>query len=66
MQARYSAGRGSPDVADRVLSAIPYLLPFLDAFSYGRFLFWQVPAIKAIVAPFIPVLKVYAGIPFAP
>lgn len=34
VQARY--GNSSPEVADRVIAAVPYLLPFLDAFSYGR------------------------------
>ncbi len=63
VQARYNS---SPDVVERVLSAVPYLLPFLDAFAYGRFLFLQVPAVKALVTPVVPLLQLYTNIPFAP
>jgi hypothetical protein len=63
VQARYAPSQ--PDVVDRVLSAVPYLLPFLDAFSYGRFLFYQFPSVKAMVMPFVPMLNLYASIPFA-
>jgi Chloroplast import apparatus Tic20-like len=62
--ARYRSS--TPDVQDRVLAAVPYLLPFLDAFGYGRFLFYQYPAITRALSPMSPLLQLYASVPFAP
>eukprot|EP00879_Flechtneria_rotunda_P002789 GHRR01002998.1.p1 GENE.GHRR01002998.1~~GHRR01002998.1.p1 ORF type:complete len:212 (+),score=45.30 GHRR01002998.1:166-801(+) len=64
MLARYRGG--SPDIADRVLAAVPYLLPFLDSFSYGRFLFYQFPQITRVIAPLSPLVSLYSSVPFAP
>lgn len=64
VQARYRGG--SPGVGERVLAAIPYLLPFLDSFSYGRFLFYQYPIITRAIAPLAPLISFYATVPFAP
>jgi uncharacterized membrane protein len=65
--ARYNSYRSSsgPNVGERVLAALPFLLPFLDAFSYGRFLFFQFPAVARAVAPFAPLLQLYHSVPFA-
>lgn len=46
VNARYGgssmAGRsGQPEIVDRVIAALPYLLPFFNAFSYGRYLFYM-------------------------
>lgn len=66
VSARYGSYRSSaPNVAERVLAAVPYLLPFLDAFSYGRFLFYQFPVIARAVAPIAPLLSLYHSVPFA-
>lgn len=64
VEARYRGG--SPDIQDRVLAAIPYLLPFLDSFGYGRFLFYQFPQITRVIAPMSPLISLYASVPFAP
>eukprot|EP00882_Tetradesmus_deserticola_P001218 GHRQ01001317.1.p1 GENE.GHRQ01001317.1~~GHRQ01001317.1.p1 ORF type:complete len:230 (+),score=88.69 GHRQ01001317.1:265-954(+) len=64
--ARYSKGGGSPDVQERVLAAVPYLLPLLDSFGYGRFLFYQYPIVRSFVSPLAPLLGVYSSVPFAP
>lgn len=61
--ARY---RGSPDIQERVLAAIPYLLPLLDSFGYGRFLFYQFPQIRSVIAPLGPLVSLYTSVPFAP
>jgi uncharacterized membrane protein len=49
-----------------VVSALPYILPFLDAFSYGRFLIYQYPLIRQAITPLAPVLGLYSSVPFAP
>jgi uncharacterized membrane protein len=64
--ARYSRGGGSPDIQERVLAAVPYLLPLLDSFGYGRFLFYQYPVIRSFISPLAPLLGVYSSVPFAP
>ena len=76
--ARYRGGGGggggyiptpsasSPSVADRLIAAVPWLLPLLDAFSYGRFLFYQYPLAARAVAPLAPLVSLYASVPFAP
>eukprot|EP00877_Chromochloris_zofingiensis_P002298 jgi/Chrzof1/12069/Cz06g20080.t1_TIC20A[v5.2] len=56
----------SPDIGERLVAAVPYMLPFLDAFSYGRFLFYQYPVITRVIAPLGPVVNLYASVPFAP
>ncbi|GBF93270.1 hypothetical protein Rsub_06002 [Raphidocelis subcapitata] len=73
VEARYGGGAAggggyratAPNVGERVLAAAPFLLPFLDAFSYGRFLFYMYPLIARAVAPFAPLLQLYHSIPFA-
>ncbi|KAF8070935.1 TIC20-II [Scenedesmus sp. PABB004] len=62
--ARYRGG--SPDAVERVLAAVPYLLPLLDSFGYGRFLFYQFPALTRVIAPLSPLVSLYASVPFAP
>jgi uncharacterized membrane protein len=67
----YSGGGGgyasaSPSVPDRLIAAVPWLLPLLDAFSYGRFLFYQYPIAARIVSPLAPLVSLYASVPFAP
>lgn len=64
VSARYYRS-AAPSVGDRVLAALPFLLPFLDAFSYGRFLFYQFPMIARAVAPMAPLLSLYHSVPFA-
>jgi len=64
VEARYRGS--SPDIAERVLAAVPYLLPFLDSFSYGRFLFYQYPIITKFIAPMGPLISLYTSVPFAP
>lgn len=63
VQARYRGS--SPDIAERVLAAVPYLLPFLDSLGYGRFLFFQYPMITRAIAPLAPLISIYSTVPFA-
>lgn len=64
VQARYRGS--SPELPERVLSALPYLLPFLDSLGYGRFLFFQYPFITRAIAPLAPLISLYSTVPFAP
>lgn len=52
--------RGTPEVMDRVLGALPYVLPFLNAFVYARFLYMMQPAVKALLKPMMPAIMAYS------
>lgn len=56
--------RGSTTTSDRVLASLPYLLPLIDAFPFGGFLFKQFPAIGLIYLPLQPLL-IINNLPFA-
>ncbi|GLC37932.1 hypothetical protein PLESTB_001501000 [Pleodorina starrii] len=68
VHARYSARGGgwssSPGIVDRVVAALPYILPFFDAVAYGRYLFHLYPAAKAAITPFLPAMGLYHSMPF--
>lgn len=57
--------RGSTTVADKIFASLPYLLPLIDGLEFGRFLFQQFPVLQVILLPLLPLLQVYASIPFA-
>lgn len=54
----------SPQITDRVIAALPYILPFFAAIQYGRYLFFMYPAIRAAIQPVLPALSLYHSIPF--
>lgn len=55
----------SPSVLERVISCVPYLLPFFDAFMYGIYLFRMFPVMRMCMAPILPALSLYHSTPFA-
>ncbi|WIA22582.1 hypothetical protein OEZ86_009568 [Tetradesmus obliquus] len=55
-----------PDVPERAIAALPYLLPLLDALPYGRYVFLQFPFIARAMAPLAPVAYLYNSVPFLP
>ncbi|MEW5319940.1 MAG: hypothetical protein WDW38_011050 [Sanguina aurantia] len=55
----------SPSVLERVISCVPYLLPFFDAFMYGIYLFRMFPVMRMCMAPILPALSAYHSTPFA-
>lgn len=60
------AGRNSqPDIPDRVIGALPYLLPLFDGLRYGKFVFMQFPAFANLLLPLQPLLNLYFSVPFA-
>lgn len=56
---------GSPGVPDRVVGALPYLLPLFDGLRYGKFLFVQFPVLANVIAPLNPLIQLYFSVPFA-
>ncbi|KAL4545383.1 hypothetical protein Ndes2526B_g00058 [Nannochloris sp. 'desiccata'] len=58
-------GDGPSSVKDRVVAALPYLLPLFDGLRYGKFLFIQFPAFAAVLSPFEPLINIYFSVPFA-
>lgn len=53
-----------PDIADRVVASLPYLLPLFDGIRYGRFFFLEYPAFAKLLLPLEPLMRVYFSIPF--
>ena len=58
--------RGSADVKDRLLSALIYLIPLIDAFPLGQYVMQQFPALIFIYLPIQPIIAFYYQFPFAP
>jgi uncharacterized membrane protein len=68
-QARSGSGYNSyssrPGITDRLVGAVPYLLPLLHSFQYGRFLIYTMPLLRQVISPLAPLLSVYHSFPFA-
>ncbi len=57
--------RGSTTVSDRIFACLPYLLPVIEVFKEGRFLFAQFPPLQLLFLPLVPLLNIYYGVSFA-
>jgi uncharacterized membrane protein len=65
--------RGTTTLPDRLYSCLPYLLPFIEVSLLGLSyaargnigLFAQFPPLSLILLPLSPLIRVYAGFPFA-
>ncbi|QLE56114.1 Tic20 family protein [Nostoc sp. TCL26-01] len=57
--------RGSTTISDRIFACLPYLLPIIEVFVFGEFLFRQFPALQLIFFPLIPLLRIYYGVRYA-
>jgi hypothetical protein len=53
-----------PPIWQRVLAALAYLLPWSDAFSFGRGLFGLVPALQWLGVPILPIALLEQAVPF--
>ena len=49
---------------DRVVAALPYVLPLFDGLRYGKFLFLQFPIFTTILTPLDPLMRLYFQLPF--
>lgn len=57
---------GHSDIGDRVLAAVPFLLPLADGLPFAKFIMFQYPFIARAFAPLAPVMYIYHSFPFAP
>lgn len=57
--------RGTTSVKERIFACLPYLLPLIEGLAFGRFLFFQFPALQVLFVPLAPVILLYSSIPFA-
>ncbi|MBD2664747.1 Tic20 family protein [Richelia sinica] len=57
--------RGSTTVSDRLFACLPYLLPLVEVFAFGTFLFRDFPLLQIIFLPLMPLLKIYYGVRYA-
>lgn len=51
--------RAAAQPMDRLLAPLPYLLPFVDAWTYGRYLFMEFPAIRNAFSPLHGIIASY-------
>ncbi|WP_373539031.1 Tic20 family protein [Chamaesiphon sp.] len=52
------SGQGSQTVADRFFGSIVYLLPLARVFSFGVFVFQQLPIVQELYLPLAPLLAI--------
>jgi uncharacterized membrane protein len=57
--------RGSTTVSDRIFASLPYLLPLIEVFVFGRYLLSEFPALQLLFLPLLPLLRIYYGVRFA-
>ncbi|MEH2282068.1 MAG: Tic20 family protein [Nostoc sp.] len=57
--------RGSTTVSDRIFASLPYLLPLIEVFIFGRYLLSEFPALQLLFLPLLPLLKIYYGVRYA-
>ncbi|KAL1504505.1 hypothetical protein AB1Y20_010908 [Prymnesium parvum] len=55
----------SPDGVERAIACSVYLLPFLDGFPYGLFVYRTVPGLGQLAFNFLPLVNTFESIPFA-
>ncbi|MBN3890832.1 MAG: hypothetical protein HWQ43_17325 [Nostoc sp. JL31] len=57
--------RGSTTVSDRIFSSLPYLLPLIEVFVFGRYLLSEFPPLQLLFLPLLPLLRIYYGVRYA-
>ena len=58
-------GGAEPDIADRLIASGVYLLPFLDGFPYGLFVYKTVPGVGDAAFALLPLVNAFQSVPFA-
>ena len=56
--------RGSADGKDKLLSALIYLIPLIDALPLGQYVIQQFPGLLLIYLPLQPIIALYYQLPF--
>lgn len=65
MQARWGGSGGNYGISQRVIAALPYLMPLLDGLRYSKF-FWKVaPQMQLILVPLEPLVRLFYSVPFS-
>ncbi|MBW4676423.1 MAG: hypothetical protein KME52_21125 [Desmonostoc geniculatum HA4340-LM1] len=57
--------RGSTTVSDRIFASLPYLLPMVEAVTFGLFLLQQFPPLAVVFAPILILWSFYRSVPYA-
>jgi uncharacterized membrane protein len=57
--------RGSTTVSDRIFASLPYLLPLVEVFVFGRYLLSEFPILQLVFLPLVPLLNIYYGVRYA-
>lgn len=52
----------APDAADRAIACAVYLLPFLDGFRYGLYIYKTVPIIGQLAFQFLPLVNTFQSV----
>ncbi|EFJ40036.1 hypothetical protein VOLCADRAFT_108369 [Volvox carteri f. nagariensis] len=58
--------KNGDDFGDRIIAALPFLLPLLDGLPYAKFIMIQYPFVARAFAPVAPLMYIYHAFPFAP
>ena len=56
---------GSTTVSDRIFACLPYLLPLIEVFVFGRYLLSDFPPLQLLFLPLLPLLRIYYGVRYA-
>lgn len=59
------AAASEPELSERVFATLPYLLPFLDGFPYGIYVFQNVPGGVDFAEFVLPLVVAFSSIPFS-
>jgi Chloroplast import apparatus Tic20-like len=54
--------KGSVTAADRFFGSVAYLLPIIEVFSFGTFIFQQLPVLELLYVPLMPLMLIYGAI----
>ena len=57
--------RGSTTFPDRIFACLPYLLPLIEVFAFGKFFLNDFPLLGLIFLPLLPLLRIYYGVRYA-
>jgi hypothetical protein len=55
--------QSSQTIADRCFGSLVYLLPIVDAYSFGQYVFEQFPIVEQMYQPLFPLMLIYS-LPF--
>lgn len=59
------AQNDEPEIADRLIGSAVYLLPLLDGFPYGAYIYQSVPPVGEVAYTFLPFVNAFQSVPFA-